>query len=172
MLNKLLRRPNHALPFIGAANACHFSPRKFSGPQGGQPLGKNLLLWPPQYFTPSDAPVWNHLLLNQHTKTRHLHLGYSQNSLNVGYSIMYCFGDFFVMQMLLYMYKVVYVVNTSDDYYSCNLTLLHHFVVSVKYKNIYNLKADRSCRISQCHIILPVFNRDRILHWPSQRVAL
>ena len=26
--------------------ACHFSPVKFSG---GQPSGKNLLLWPPQY---------------------------------------------------------------------------------------------------------------------------
>ncbi len=36
--------------------ACHFSLLKFSE---GQPYGKNLLLWLPQYFTPSDMPEVN-----------------------------------------------------------------------------------------------------------------
>ncbi len=44
--------------FVCLFFACHFSPRKFSG---GQPFGKNLLLWPPQYFTPSDAPASDYI---------------------------------------------------------------------------------------------------------------
>ena len=45
---------------------CHFSLRKFLRVNL---FGKNLLLWPPQYFTPSDAPENTPFILLSKMKT-------------------------------------------------------------------------------------------------------